>query len=88
MEIIWDSNKYLKLRLERNIDLEEIRGLIESKQYLEILENRKRPDQVLIVLEYKSYVHVVPVKIEKTKMIIKTCFPSRRANAKHKGDKK
>ena len=88
MEIIWDPQKQVKLKLERGIDLEEIKGLIENKNYFEILDNDSRVGQALIILEYKSYVHLVPVKIEASKMIIKTCYPSRKANKKYKGDKK
>ena len=88
MEIIWDPQKQAKLKLERGIDLDEIKGLIENKNYFEILDNDSRSGQALIVLEYKSYVHLVPVKIEASKMIIKTCYPSRKANKKYKGDKK
>ena len=88
MEIIWDALKQAKLKLERGIDLDEIKGLIENKNYFEILDNDSRSGQALIILEYKSYVHLVPVKIEASKMIIKTCYPSRKANKKYKGDKK
>ena len=88
MEIIWDPQKQAKLKLERGIDLDEIKGLIENKNYFEILDNDSRSGQALIILEYKSYVHLVPVKIEASKMIIKTCYPSRKANKKYKGDKK
>ena len=88
MEIIWDPLKQAKLKLERGIDLDEIKGLIENEKYFEVLEHPTRPDQGLVILEYKSYVHLVPVKIEPGKMIIKTCYPSRKANRKYKGDKK
>jgi uncharacterized DUF497 family protein len=88
MEIAWDPEKQQKLKAERGIDLDEIRALIESENYYEIAEHQKRPGQYLISLEYKSYVHVVPVKLEGEKMFIKTCYPSRKANKKFKGENK
>jgi uncharacterized DUF497 family protein len=87
MEISWDPEKKKKLMAERGIDLDEIKALIENENYYEILENEKRPGQYLIVLEYKSYVHAVPVKLEANKIFIKTCYPSRKANKKYKGEK-
>lgn len=83
MEIIWDSQKQRRLKHERDIDLDEIKGLIENGCYFEILENPSKAGQYLIPLEYKSYVHVVVVKIEPDKIIIKTCYPSRKAGKKY-----
>jgi uncharacterized DUF497 family protein len=83
MEIIWDPQKQERLKRERGIDLDEIKGLIENDCYFEILENPSNPGQFLIPLEYKSYVHVVIVKIEPEKIIIKTCYPSRKARKKY-----
>ena len=88
MEIIWDPQKQQKLILERGIDLEEIKGLIENKSYFEILEDEKKPGQSLIVLEYKSYVHIVPIKLEPGKRILKACYRSRKAHKKYRGNKK
>jgi len=45
MEIIWDPRKQIKLKQERGIDLDEIKGLIETNCYFEILENPSTPDQ-------------------------------------------
>ena len=87
MEIVWDPIKEAKLKLERGIDLDEIKRLIENEKHIEILEHPKRLGQGLVILEYKSYIHLVPVKIESGKMIIKTCYPSRQANKKYKGNK-
>jgi uncharacterized DUF497 family protein len=88
MEIAWNPEKQQKLKVERGIDLDEIKALIEDESYYEILENEKRPGQYLISLDYKSYVHVVPVTINNDKMFIKTCYPSRKANKKFKGEQK
>lgn len=78
MEIVWDPKKQAKLRKERDIDFEEIKALIEDKKYLAILENPNNPEQTIFLMDYKSYVHVLIVKIEIDKMIFKTCYPSRK----------
>jgi len=88
MEISWDPRKREMLWNTREIDLDEIKGLIEAGKYFEVLENPSRPDQYLLPLEYKSYVHVVVVKIEAEQMTIKTCYPSRKAHKKYQGAKK
>ena len=82
MVITWDPQKQEKLKRERGIDLDEIKALIENNYYFEILEHPSKPGQYLIPLEYKSYVHVAVVKIEQNKMIIKTCYQSRKASKK------
>ena len=84
MEIIWDPLKEAKLRKERGIDLDEIRGLIEDQRYIEILENPTRLDQVLILLVYKNHMHVVVVKVAGSCLIIKTCYPSRKFERQRK----
>ncbi len=76
--IVWDLMKQHKLLIDRGIDLEEIKVLIENKCYLDILENPSRPDQALILLDYKAYTYVVVVKIEVDQIVIKTCYPSRK----------
>ena len=77
-EIIWDPKKQTQLQKDRNIDFEEIKALIETNNYLAILENPTHPDQTIFLLDYKSYTHVLVVKIEKEKLIFKTCYPSRK----------
>lgn len=88
MEIIWDPIKQEKLKKERGIDLDEIKGLIENEQFFEILEHKSRQGQYLIPLEYKSYVHIVVIKTEPGRMILKTCYPSRWFHKKYKGTRK
>jgi 16S rRNA G527 N7-methylase RsmG len=83
MEITWEPLKQEKLKRERGIDLDEIRALIESNAYFEILKHPSKPGQYFIPLKYKSYIYLAVVKIETEKMIIKTCYPSRKANRKY-----
>lgn len=84
MEIIWDPIKKVKLQDDRGINLDDIRVLIENGAYFEILEHPSRKGQFLIPLEYKSYVHIVVIKVEIDTIIIKTCYPSRKAHNTYK----
>lgn len=87
MKIIWDPKKYKKLKAERGIDLDEIKILIENKQYFDILENTSREDQLIVPLFYKNYVHVVVIKMNDDEIIFKTCYPSRKAHKKYYEEK-
>jgi len=76
--IIYDKNKAIKLRYERNIEIEDILDIIINKRYLDILEHPKRAGQQIFILEYRDYIHVVPFVIdEDSNIIIKTVFFSR-----------
>jgi uncharacterized DUF497 family protein len=87
MKIIWDKKKYQKLKVEREIDLDEIKILIENKQYFDFLENTSREGQLIIPLLYKKYVHIVAIKVTNDEIVIKTCYPSRKAQKKYYEDK-
>ena len=76
--IIYDDKKAQALKLERNIDIDEIVELIIDKKYLDILEHPKRGNQQIFILSYKDYIHVVPFVVDKNDdIVIKTVFPSR-----------
>ena len=78
---------YLWLKDERGIDLDEIKILIENKQYYDILENTSREGQLIVPLFYKNYVHIVAIKMSNDEIVIKTCYPSRKAHKKYYKDK-
>jgi hypothetical protein len=76
--IIYDKNKAIKLRFERNIEIEDIIDIIIEKKYVDILEHPKREGQQIFIIKYRKYTHVVPFIIDKDgNIIIKTVFPSR-----------
>jgi len=76
--IIYDKSKAIKLRFERNIEIEDIVDIITSKRYIDILEHPKREGQQIFIIEYRDYIHVVPFIIDSDgNIIIKTVFPSR-----------
>ena len=87
MKIIWDPKKSIKLKEERGIDLDEIKILIENKQYFDVLENTSRDEQLIVPLLYKNYVHIVVIKMSNDEIVIKTCYPSRKAHKKYYEDR-
>ena len=82
--IIWDDNKNQKLKIERKISFEEIAEIILRKDYLDILDNPTRPDQLIFVVILNDYIYAVPFIIdEKSDIILKTAYPSRKLNQKY-----
>ena len=53
--IIWDENKNIKLKVERNISFEIIADIILNRSYLDILENPSKPSQNIFVVEIANY---------------------------------
>lgn len=77
--IIYDNNKAKILKIEREIDIEEIVELIIERKYIEILGHPMREGQQVFIISYNNYTHVVPFVIDKDEnIIIKTVFPSRK----------
>lgn len=87
--IIWDENKDLKLKIERNISFQEVSELILTNQYLDILEHPTKPEQKIFVIEIDNYVYAVPFIIdENSNIVLKTVYPSRKLHKKYRGDTK
>ncbi|MGR3317758.1 MAG: toxin [Candidatus Anammoxibacter sp.] len=79
--IIGDEQKYEFLKYKREIDLNDIEQIILNKNYLDILKNPKKENQTIFVVNYKSYIHIVPFILDKDKnIVIKTVYPSRKYN--------
>jgi uncharacterized DUF497 family protein len=79
MAIIWDNAKAARLLETRQISLVEIADLLLERRYLAILENPSHPEQMVFVLPYKNYTHVVPFVVdEENNIILRTAFPSRK----------
>ncbi len=79
MDILWDEAKSKKLKETRAISIEDVAQLILDKRYLTILENPRRPGQMIFVIPYKDYTYAVPFVIDKEdNIVLKTVFPSRK----------
>lgn len=84
--IIWDEEKNIKLKIERNISFEVISEIILNKKYLDILENPSNPHQDIFVVEISNYIYAVPFILDKdSNIILKTAYPSRKLNKKYRG---
>ncbi|MEA3272794.1 MAG: toxin [Patescibacteria group bacterium] len=79
--IYWDEDKNNKLITERNISFDEISEIILRKEYLDILENTNRKDQLIFIICLKDYIYAVPFIIDENEnIILKTAYPSRKFN--------
>ena len=79
--IYWDDDKNNKLIAERNISFNEISEIILNEEYLNILENPNREDQMIFIVCLNNYIYVVPFIIDKLEnIILKTAYPSRKFN--------
>ena len=86
--IIWDQNKSIKLKLERNITFEQIAEMILEEEYIDILEHTKRKNQKIFIIEINNYIHAVPFIIdEEDNIVLKTAYPSRKLQKKYRGKK-
>jgi hypothetical protein len=84
--IIWDENKNLKLKLERNISFEQIADIILAEKYIDILEHPGRVNQFIFVIELSEYIYAVPfITDTDDNIILKTAFPSRKLQKKYRG---
>ena len=88
MDILWDEKKNAKLKESRGVCFEDVAQIILDKQYIDILENPGRSDQLIFLLTLKSYTYVVPFVVdEEDNIILKTVFPSRKFHKLY-GEKK
>ncbi|MGR3176432.1 MAG: toxin [Candidatus Anammoxibacter sp.] len=85
--VIWDEEKSIKLKIERDISFELIADIILNKKYIDILENPSNTNQNIFVVEIKNYIYAVPFILdEESNIVLKTAYPSRKLNKKY-GDK-
>ena len=78
MEIIWDDAKNDWLKKTRSISFEQIAGMLLDDDYLDIVENPTRDDQLYFVVRIKKYTWIVPFLIDnQERIVLKTAFPSR-----------
>ena len=79
MNIIWDEAKNDRLIATRGISFQEIAELILHKEYQAILEHKSRPGQMIFIVPFNGYTHVVPFVIDRDQnIVLKTAFPSRK----------
>ena len=86
MEIIWDQKKNEWLSLNRAIIFEEIADKILNDEYIDIVENPKRKNQLYFIMEINDYTWIIPFIIDdENRIVLKTAFPSRKFHNKYGG---
>ncbi len=86
----WNEEKNEALKKDRGISFEIIVSQIELGKLLAITKHpnvSKYSNQNIYVVEYESYVYLVPFVEDDEKVFLKTIIPSRKATKKFiKGD--
>ncbi|MBT3257568.1 MAG: toxin [Deltaproteobacteria bacterium] len=86
MDITWDKKKNSWLQVNRRISFEEISGKLLNGNYIDILENPTRDNQMYFIMKINDYTWVVPFLIdEKERIVLKTAFPSRKFHNRYGG---
>lgn len=78
----WNHEKNERLKIEREISLEEIVLAIEGDGLLDILQHpneSKYPNQRILVVALDEYIYLVPFADEDDYYFLKTIIPSRKA---------
>lgn len=82
----WNPVKNELLKIDRGIGFENIVAAFEEGKVLDIYAHpnqRKYPEQHMLVVEIQEYAYVIPFVYEGEKVFLKTIFPSRRATEKY-----
>ena len=73
-DVRWNVDKDRELKRERDITFEQLI----SARLIGIERHPKRPNQHLMLFEFKGYVWVVPYIDEGSSYFLKTAFPNRK----------
>lgn len=62
--------------------------MILKGEYIDIIENPSRDNQMYFILEIESYIWVIPFILDaENNIVLKTAFPSRKYTKKYRGEK-
>jgi hypothetical protein len=78
---LYDNEKNLKLKKERGICFEDVIAAINDDKVLDIIPHHNKklyPNQMILVVEIKRYVYLVPYVEKEDLLVFKTVFPSRK----------
>jgi uncharacterized DUF497 family protein len=78
----WGAEKNKSLKSSRGVSFESIVVAVESEGLLDVLEHpnqRKYPNQKVLVVFFDGYVYLVPFVEEADHYFLKTVIPSRKA---------
>jgi len=83
----WSEEKNILLQKERNISFEVVVQNLQDGNVIDIYEHPNRdkyPNQKLVEVLINDYIWVVAFVESSDELFLKTAFPSRKANKKHK----
>ena len=87
--ISWNTEKNAKLRRERGVGFEDVLFQLNEGKILDIVDNpnnKRYPDQKVIVIEIKEYIYYVPFVEDEAEMFLKTIIPSRKLKKQYLGE--
>ena len=88
MKIIWDEKKDSHLMKTRGVSFEDFVETILNKDYLDIVENKARPDEMIFICRFKDYTYCIPfLLINDSGLVLKTIYPSRKYHQIYGGAK-
>ena len=88
--INWNIQKNQWLKENRKISFEDILYYLNNNLLIDDIEhpnNKKYPNQRMMVFEIKSYIYLVPYTETNDEIFLKTIIPSRKATKKYTGEK-
>ena len=86
MKISWNPAKNELLRRERGVCFEDVEAIIRAGEELDILPHPARPNQRILVVRIKGYVHAVPFIEDGEGLFLKTIYPTRSLNEPYGGE--
>lgn len=89
MRFAWDEEKNATLRKQRGVSFEEVVVAISEGRILDILphhDTQRYPNQMLLIIELRNYVHYVPFVQNESEIFLKNIIPSRKYHKRYKGE--
>jgi hypothetical protein len=77
----YNNEKNLKLLKERGIGFEEIICILDTKEFLAVIDHpnpRKYLNQKIYIVDVDGYAYLVPFEKSNNKCVLKTIYPSRK----------
>lgn len=90
-EYKWDKTKDKVLKETRGVSFSDILRILETKNYLDIVENTNKNHlgQKMYIVVIANYVYYIPFVEDSEKIFLKTIIPSRKLTKKYiKNEKK
>jgi len=77
VDIRWNEDKNTLLKHQRGVCFEDVAGIIEAGEELDMLPHPVRKNQQILVVRIHGYVHAVPFIQTESGLFLKTIYPSR-----------